>query len=206
MPNMQSENFSIIHGYDGRSFQRHYVNQDFGNSIFFSKTHKYRLQCYYVEPGALINKFNVSCYWKLHRYLRRDHWLASWLRREIQALIQEENVEIIVHHIVGVVDSLKRKEHKSSGNTPEAKQEEFKTLVSQAARPFLTGRTDRFVIELELFLASGLNIEAYDRVYIQHLGWKIPEITGEDEAGEFHAHEPSVPSLYFFDEDSNGNE
>ena len=29
MPNMQTENFSIIYGVDGGCIQRHYVNQDF---------------------------------------------------------------------------------------------------------------------------------------------------------------------------------
>ena len=27
---LQTENFSIVHGYDGSSFQQHYINQDFG--------------------------------------------------------------------------------------------------------------------------------------------------------------------------------
>lgn len=46
--------------------------------------------------------------------------------------------------------------------TPEAKSEEFQTLICDAPRPFLAARTNRFVAEVELFLASGLNIEAYD--------------------------------------------
>ena len=94
----------------------------------------------------------------------------------------------------------------NSQSTPETKQENFKALVSQAARPFLTGRTDQFVNEVELFLASGLNIEAYDKVYAQHLGWKLPGITTEDEETDFNGHEPSVPYLYFFDDDSDGIE
>lgn len=80
MANVQTDNFSIISGFDGTCFQRHYVDQDFGNRclIFvywlsqfsvsylldvlpliamprftFSKAHKYRLQCYYSEPGLV---------------------------------------------------------------------------------------------------------------------------------------------------------
>ncbi|KAJ6775358.1 RING/U-BOX SUPERFAMILY PROTEIN [Salix purpurea] len=52
-PLCKTENFSLIYGYDGSSFQRHYVNQGFEDSSFFSKAHKYRLQCYYTEPGIL---------------------------------------------------------------------------------------------------------------------------------------------------------
>lgn len=95
-----------------------------------------------------------------------------------------------------------RNEKKVPRDSPQTKQEEFKASVSLAARPFLTGRTDRFVEEVELFLASGLNIDAYDKVYIRHLGWKIPEITNEDdEEEEFHKHTPLVPYLNLFDED-----
>ncbi|XP_028098965.1 uncharacterized protein LOC114298566 [Camellia sinensis] len=78
-------------------------------------------------------------------------------------LNQEEDVEIIIQHILGVIDSFRRNDQKSP-TTAEAKQEHFKALVSQAATPFLIRRTDRFVNEVELFLASGLNIEAYDKV------------------------------------------
>ncbi|KAI8024185.1 E3 ubiquitin-protein ligase Topor [Camellia lanceoleosa] len=207
-PLCKTENFSIIHGYDGTSFERHYINQDFGNSAFFSEAHKYRLQCYYIEPvtlKSLDDKFIVSRYWKARKYLQLNQWLQTWLRREIQALIQEEDVEIIVHHILGVIDSLRRNDQKTP-TTSETKQEHFKALVSQAATPFLIGRTDRFVNEVELFLASGLNIEAYDKVYMQHLGWKVSGITTEDEEGEVSGNAPSVPYLFLFDEDSDGIE
>lgn len=203
-PLCKTENLSIIHAYDGSSFQQHHINQNSENSVFFSKTHKYRLKCYYIQPGSIISNFNVSRYWKSRKYLQPNRWLFSWLRREIQALIQEEDVDVIVHHILGVIDSWRRNEQKCSRNSPETNQEDFKVSISQAARPFLSGRTDRFVNEIELFLASGLNIEAYDKVYLQHLDWKIPEIIPEDEEEEFHEHTPLVPYLCFSDEDCYG--
>lgn len=83
-------------------------------------------------------------------------------------------------------------------------QEEFRAAVSGAVRPFLTGRTERFVNELELFLASGLNIDAFDKIYIKHLGWKILNIS-EDEHDEPVVHTPAVPYLYILDEDCDGN-
>lgn len=203
-PLCKTQNFSIIRSYSGGFLQRHYVNENLDNSAFFTKSHKYRLQCYYTDEGGLFDKFNVPRYWKLHKYLQPNHWLKSWLRREFQALTQEEDVDIIVHHILGVIDSFRRNEQKQIKVTPQAKQEEFKIMVSEAARPFLTGRTDRFLNELELFLASSLTIDAFDRVYIQHLGWKIPEMVREGEVGEPVEHAPLV--LYFFDEDCDGNE
>lgn len=196
-PLCKRENFSIIHGYDGISFQRHYLNQNVGNnSGFYSEAHKYRLQCYYVEADSSVSvQFNVVRYWKSRKYLQPNRWLQSWLRREIQALIQEEDVEIIVHHILGVIDSL-RSDPKSQ-TMPEVSRENFKKLVLKAATPFLSGRADRFVNEMELFLASGLNIEAYDKVYMHSLGWK----QNPDEQEELVEHNTVTPYLHFFDED-----
>lgn len=84
----------------------------------------------------------------------------------------------------------------------EKAREEFRAAVSDAVRPFLTGRTERFTEELELFVASGLNMDAFDEVYIKHLGW---EIFGERERekdydDEPHESKPAVPYLYIFDE------
>ncbi|XP_057998788.1 uncharacterized protein LOC131177696, partial [Hevea brasiliensis] len=157
-----------------------------------------------VQSGILSNIVNVLRYWKSCKYLQPNRWLQSWLRREIQALLQEEDVEIIVHHILGVVDSfLRRGDQSHQMRTPETKQGEFKNLVSDAARPFLAARTAQFVNELELFLASGFNIKAYDEVYMQQLGWNTPRLTGEGADVEHSEHTPIVPYLYIFDDDSD---
>lgn len=73
-------------------------------------------------------------------------------------------------------------------------------MVCDAAKPFLSARADRFVHELELFLSSGLNIEAYDSVYLQRLGWSepvIPSVTINEDLGL----KPVTPYLYIFDYD-----
>lgn len=72
-------------------------------------------------------------------------------------------------------------------------------MILDAAKPFLSERADRFVLELELFLASGLNIEAYDSVYLQRLGWNKP--VGPSMAVEDLGHEPVTPYLFIFDYD-----
>ncbi|KAK6118575.1 hypothetical protein DH2020_047688 [Rehmannia glutinosa] len=203
-PMCKTENFSIIYGYDGTSFQQHYVGKSLGNSEFFSGAHRYRLKCYYTEPGDLADKLHVSRHWKCRKYLQQNHFLLDWLRREIQALMQEEDVDIIVHHILGVIESLRSDWLNNSRISTEMVQNEFRVSVSEAVRPFLTGRTERFVNELELFLASGLNIDAFDRVYIKHLGWKVDEISENDDEEPLE-HIPVVSCLYFLDEDSDGN-
>lgn len=105
------------------------------------------------------------------------------------------------------VDSLTfSKEQKPHTKEPEKKQEEFKMSVSEAATPFLGARTDRFVYEIQLFLASGLNIEAYDAVYIQRLGWSSPGVNTEVSQNELIDRSTVIPYLYIFDDDSDGNE
>ncbi|CAJ2628669.1 unnamed protein product [Trifolium pratense] len=204
---MQTDNFSIIHGVDGDCFQRHYINHHYVEDCFIlSKAHRYRLQCYYTQQGFLEDIFNIPQYWKSRKYNQPNNWLQTWLTREIQALTQEEDVNIIVHHIFGVVKPLWTREQKSHINTPEKKQEEFKISVSEAARPFLGARTDRFVYEIQLFLASGLNIEAYDAVYIQRLGWSSPGENTEVSQNELVDRTTVIPYLYIFDDDSDGNE
>ncbi|XP_022946760.1 uncharacterized protein LOC111450733 [Cucurbita moschata] len=199
-PLCKTESPSIIHGLDGHCFQRHYVNQDFQDSFILSKAQKYRLQCYYTEPGFLDDIFSVQKYWKLRKYLQANQWLEVWLKRELQALIQEEDVDIIMHHLLGSIHSFfSRNEPRYQTETPQLKRERFNSMILDAAKPFLSERADRFVLELELFLASGLNIEAYDSVYLQRLGWNKP--VGPSMAVEDLGHEPVTPYLFIFDYD-----
>lgn len=110
------------------------------------------------------------------------------------------------NNLVTVNSLISSREQKSGINVPENKQEEFKMSVSEAARPFLGARTDRFVYEIQLFLASGLNIEAYDAVYIQRLGWSSPGVNTEVSQNELIDRSTVIPYLYIFDDDSDGNE
>ncbi|CAH8392397.1 unnamed protein product [Eruca vesicaria subsp. sativa] len=171
-PLCKTDNISIIHNFDGHSFDRHYVDPNTTDGFVLTKEQRYRLQCYYTESGLLADVFDVSRFWKLKNLLQPNKWLESWLRRELQALMQEEDVDIVLHHLAGVLDSFcKRTEqrHKQETRSTETFQEQFKSVMAEAARPFLTARTDRFVDELELFLASGINRDAYDAVYKQRL-------------------------------------
>ena len=42
----------------------------------------------FLHSGFLDDVFDVSRYWKSCKYLQPNCWLQSWLRREIQALMQ----------------------------------------------------------------------------------------------------------------------
>lgn len=203
-PFCKTENFSIIHGYDGSSFERHYVSQIFSDSVFFTEAHRYRLQCYYTEPGFLSDAFDIKRFWKSRKYLQSNPWLYSWLKREIQALMQEEDVDVVAHHMLGTIESSLRRDDQRKLKAPEERQREFKTLLRDAARPFLTGRTDRFVDEAELFLGSGLNLEAYDDVCMRRLGLKDAGVDSPEEPTNDSAVVPQ--SLFVSDEDPDGAE
>ncbi|XP_048424476.1 uncharacterized protein LOC108866743 [Pyrus x bretschneideri] len=149
--------------------------------------------------GFLSDIFDVPRFWKSRKYLQPNRWLQSWLRREIQALMQVSYIDIVMHQIHGVINSsLTRDEQKGRTTAPEEKQREFQESTSDAAGPFLAARTNRFVNEVELFLASGLNIEAYAAVCMQRLGWSAPGATTEPAEVELAVHRPVIPFLYIF--------
>ncbi|XP_072967271.1 uncharacterized protein [Typha angustifolia] len=107
-PLCKTENLSIIHGFSGDSFQRHYINQNH-RKRYFSNAHEFRLQIYNSEGENRGNISDVQRYWKRRKYLQKNIWLQDWLRREIQTLMQEENTDIIMYHIQGVIESFMRR-------------------------------------------------------------------------------------------------
>ncbi|XP_066378095.1 uncharacterized protein [Miscanthus floridulus] len=144
------------------------------------------------------NIAGVQQYWEQQRYLRKKIWLETWLRREIQAITRDENVEAIVYHIHGVIGSFMKRlemEHKSRTISPEKRREEFRRLVSDAARPFLLGRTERFVTEVELFLVSNLNMEAYNKLRVQRFRESSSHLTREQDA---LPHDRSLEEHYLY--------
>ncbi|ONK55176.1 uncharacterized protein A4U43_UnF6780 [Asparagus officinalis] len=169
-PLCMTENFSIVHGFNGENFQQHYISQSHDKNNL-SSAHQFRLQWYNSNARVSRKESDVHLYWKLLRYLRRNIWLENWLRREIQALTQQEDVEIIVHHIHGAIENFIRRQQQDhiKNVMPEDKRKRFRELISDVARPFLFGRTERFVDELESFLVLGLTVDAYDAICMQNL-------------------------------------
>ncbi|KAM0927867.1 hypothetical protein ACQ4PT_002117 [Festuca glaucescens] len=182
-PLCKTENVSIIHAFDGESFQRHYIEQDRGKR-YLSDTQEFISQIYNTREIS-DDTASVEQYWKHRKYLRKNMWLEMWLRQEIQALTQVENVETIVYHIHGVIESfMKRQEklHTLKQTLPEQTREEFRSLLSDTARPFLLGRTARFVAEVELFLISQRNIDAYSRARVQRFTESASHVAREQDA------------------------
>ncbi|KAG6487748.1 hypothetical protein ZIOFF_056349 [Zingiber officinale] len=195
----QTDNLSIIYGFNGQNFQRQYVNPKLEQRCF-SDAHEFRMKFYIGDKGPTDGLFNVEQYWKRRKYLQKNPWLQQWLIREVQTLSQDEDVEVIVHHIIGVAEIFfKRQQNGENKATPEQQRIQFRTLLSDAARPFLAGYTERFINELESFLVSGLNVEAYDKVCMQ-------QISEPSSSGSLDSSSPCDETLRhvylpYFDED-----
>ncbi|CAN6303074.1 unnamed protein product [Urochloa humidicola] len=195
-PVCKTKNLSVIHAFDGESFERWYINQE-PRKRRFSDAHELVSQFYNMRE-ITSNISGVQQYWEQQKYLRKKIWLETWLRREIQALTRDENVDAIVYHIHGVIASfMKRleKEHTSRRISPEKRREEFRTLLSDVARPFLLGRTERFVTEVELFLASNLNMEAYNKLRVQRFRESSSHLAREQDA---LPHDRSLEEHYLY--------
>ncbi|XP_002460093.2 uncharacterized protein LOC8054603 [Sorghum bicolor] len=192
----QTENLSVIHAFDGESFEQWYIIQE-PRKRRLSDAHELVSQFYNMKESTS-NIAGVQQYWEQQRYLRKKIWLETWLRREIQALTRDENVEAIVYHIHGVIGSFMKRlemEHKSRMISPEKRREEFRRLVSDAARSFLLARTERFVTEVELFLVSNLNMEAYNKLCIQRFRESSSHLTREQDA---LPHDRSLEEHYLY--------
>jgi len=75
-------------------------------------------------------------------------------------------VEIIIHHLHGAMENFFRRQEQEGmkDKMPEEKRKAFRGMLSDAARPFLLGRAESFVDEVEMLLVRGLNIDAYDAI------------------------------------------
>ncbi|KAM3334495.1 hypothetical protein ACQJBY_029116 [Aegilops geniculata] len=185
-PLCKTESASIIHAFDGESFQQHHIEHEQHHipgkkTRHLSDAHALVSQFYNTREVSVSdsdNESSIQRYWKQRRYLRKNVWLEPWLRREIQALTRDEDVDAVVFHVHGVIESA-LKLHASKEASPEHAREEFVRSLSDAARPFLHGRTARFVAEVELFLASQLNIDAYGRARARRFRESASHVTRE---------------------------
>lgn len=103
-------------------------------------------------------------HYKEFRYVKVYSFLMKIAQMKLLLLLDDET-----HFLSPKLNGYCSKEKEGRKCTPEQNRNAFRHLLLDAGRPFLYGRTDQFVNELEQFLASGLNIQAYDKVCLQHL-------------------------------------
>lgn len=167
-PLCKMQNTSIIHNFIGPTFQRHYVSKLPAKSFALSEAHIRRLKVYSEPPDVAVSNNQALGHWKQHGNLPSSRWLQCWIHRELQALMQEEDVDIVMHHVLGVLESFQRRTtQKISTAELESRHAQYRSSVSDAVRPFIFENSSRFADELEAFLISGLDIAAYDEFTFQ---------------------------------------
>ncbi|XP_024370953.1 uncharacterized protein [Physcomitrium patens] len=102
--------------------------------------------------------------------VKANKWLPCWVQRELQALMQDEDVNMVTHHVVGVVQSLQKRSRGTmfrpdSGSAKEPSSKSWCNAVAEAMRSFIFEDAEMFAVELWKFLDSGIDIAFYD----QHL-------------------------------------
>ncbi|GLJ38763.1 hypothetical protein SUGI_0790290 [Cryptomeria japonica] len=164
-PLCKVKNSSIIHNFVGSTFQRHYISKLPEKSFVMSEAHYRRLQIYSEPPDAACSNVQALKHWDRYGNLQSSCWLQCWIRRELQSLMQEEDVDIVMHHTLGILESFhKRTNTANKYSTRELKSRpvQWKSLISNALSPFIFENSVRFADELEAFLVSGLDIATYD--------------------------------------------
>jgi len=190
-PLCKMQNTSIIHNFIGPTFQRHYISKLPAESFALSEAHVRRLKVYSEPPDVAVSNKQALGHRKQHGNLPSSRWLQCWIRRELQALMQEEDVDIVMHHVLGVLESFQRRTmQKISTGESELRRAQYKSSVSDAVRPFIFENSGRFADELEAFLISGLDIAAYDEFTFQ--GSKTGYISGGSSSRELSNRDASV--------------
>jgi hypothetical protein len=113
--------------------------------------------------------------------------------------MQEEDVDMVTHHIVGIVEFL-QKQAKAGGVGRRASSQtayaDWHKAVSVAVQPFVFENARKFAEELWRFLASGIDIAFYDQLTLDG-----SEPTGSKRSDSLTA---DVPELDMYDDDLEG--
>ncbi|KAF6256032.1 hypothetical protein COO60DRAFT_152412 [Scenedesmus sp. NREL 46B-D3] len=93
--------------------------------------------------------------------------ITEWVTRELQALLLEDDVDVIVQHVLGVLQGLvnrqKQSRWKGLNTSPVyGPQTAFVDSIMQAIQGFLDEHAAAFAGQLWSFLQSGLSITAHD--------------------------------------------
>lgn len=197
-PLCKVKNSSIIHNFVGSTFQRHYISKLLEKRFVMSEAHYRRLQIYSEPPDVACSNMNALEHWNKYGNLQSNHWLQCWIRRELQSLMQEEDVDIVMHHTLGILESFHKRtnaENKHSTTGLKSGRAQWKSLVSNALSPFIFENSVRFADELEAFLVSGLDIATYDEQVLRRSATRnISSCSSGKELSSKDASESSVSS------------
>ncbi|KAK9800310.1 hypothetical protein WJX73_010938 [Symbiochloris irregularis] len=83
--------------------------------------------------------------------------VKPWLARELQALLLQEDVDLISQHILGSMLAFA-----STKPSQTAQAQGLVSVAGDAARPFLQEHTEQFALETAHFVLSGMSVERHD--------------------------------------------
>lgn len=167
---------SIVHDLvSGSKFQRDFLLAPDGSQFRLLETHRRRLAVYAahkadgamknLNPGVPSVPQGVKTR-TVSGVVKANKWLPCWVRRELEALMQDEDVAMVTHHVVGVVESLQKRSRGSMFRPDAAKESSSKnwcSAVAAAVRPFVFEDAEMFAVELWKFLDAGIDIAFYDQ-------------------------------------------
>lgn len=196
---------SIIHDLVyGTKFQQHSLLAPDGSHQFrFSEAHRRRLAAYAVPKTDGISRTVVLGGLETRigsaGLVKANKWLPNWVRRELQALMQDEDVNIVTHHVIGVVESLQKRYSRASIFRTLGRElcaENWCSAIAAAVRPFVFEDAEIFAVELWKFLDAGIDIEFYDKKSLHS-----PVRNGINKGQGVAAADASIVTLGLLDED-----
>ncbi|KAG0629649.1 hypothetical protein M758_1G119200 [Ceratodon purpureus] len=178
---------SIIHDLvSGTKFQRDFLLASDGSQFRLSEAHRRRLAVYasHKADGASLSASVVADLdaggvgvssprgvksRAVSGVVKVNKWLPCWVRRELQALMQDEDVNMVTQHVAGVVESLQKRSRGSMfrpGGAKEPCSKAWCSAVAAAVRPFVFEDAEMFAVELWKFLDAGIDIAFYDQLLV----------------------------------------
>ncbi|ORY08417.1 hypothetical protein K493DRAFT_403404 [Basidiobolus meristosporus CBS 931.73] len=92
--------------------------------------------------------------------------VVPWIRRDLQVLLNDEDVELVKEHIIAIMKKMDMKSDRAI----------------ELLQPFLEDKSEHFVHELVAFARSSLNIHDYDR----YVPYNIPQQLNDREHRRIH--------------------
>lgn len=163
-PLCKTRSACIIHHIVLNTFQRHYL---YGTPpctkqpFLLSQSHYQRLHVYmnnqHRDMAKALNQKIKRRRKELH--ISGNDYLQPWVHRELQALLQEEDVSLITQHVLGVLEHFEKRQ-----KVELRVLSSWKEAMADAVKPFLYENAETFCNELQNFLFSGLSVQAYDQL------------------------------------------
>eukprot|EP00850_Spirogloea_muscicola_P003183 SM000012S25445 [mRNA] locus=s12:1141783:1148567:- [translate_table: standard] len=177
---------SVIHNFSGHDFERTRVCQAPGSPDAFALSDIQRQRrALYLQPGSALADGQVSTAPGGKPDLPGDQgreelappprprirrtspgeqkrWLRCWIRRELQALMLVEDVDVVALHVIGVIETLLPRPGKKTWIVAPQAGLGWREIAPWSMASFVFEHAERFEEELRRFLASEMDIAVYD--------------------------------------------